>query len=383
MQLDEVREELGDLAARIPAASVAADEVLGHARRTVKRRRVTRGIAALAAVVVIGTLAVVLNVSRPTPKVRVSVESPSTTVQARETPPFTASQLRAHIGIGVPSGWAPVDVGDARIWVPSSWRSELGYACHRRVAGMVSVFKLTQANCVALTPTRSQWVALIPSPQPSISGASRVPGVHGFRVYAGRLPDGLVAPGSAIYAVPRLGVTIAIRGSMAARILDTLAPSARAIALAFAVDPTPAGYRAIAADGIAASIPREWTSAIRHQAPCGWSSAYPNLGPQFVRIRPPVGPSLCPPTILTAATLVGDGVILETSSTDVAPQRRPILVLSHGPTRVRVYDDKYDGSSLDVFAQNARSSTTHVLKVGLGRDGRIAGGILASIRATA
>ena len=32
---------------------------------------------------------------------------------------MTADQLNAHLGVGVPAGWRPVDMGDARVWVPA------------------------------------------------------------------------------------------------------------------------------------------------------------------------------------------------------------------------------------------------------------------------
>ena len=34
---------------------------------------------------------------------------------------LTAEQLNAHLGVGVPKGWVPVDEGDARVFVPSKW----------------------------------------------------------------------------------------------------------------------------------------------------------------------------------------------------------------------------------------------------------------------
>jgi hypothetical protein len=59
-------------------------------------------------------------------------------------------------------------------------------------------------------------------------------------------------------------------------------------------------------------------------------------------------------------------------------------VVRHGSTTVTVYPGSR-GVSLDtvnVFVHRAGSKVTHVLTVGLGRDGRTAGGVLASIDAT-
>jgi len=56
--------------------------------------------------------------------------------------------------------------------------------------------------------------------------------------------------------------------------------------------------------------------------------------------------------------------------------------LHHGTTAIAVYIHATDPNALDLFVHRAGSNVTHVLTLGLGRDGRVAGGVLASIRAT-
>jgi hypothetical protein len=51
-------------------------------------------------------------------------------------------------------------------------------------------------------------------------------------------------------------------------------------------------------------------------------------------------------------------------------------------TTITVYTDDGYLDALDLYVRTSGSKITHVLTVGLGRDGRVVGGVLASIRAT-
>jgi len=372
MQLDEMREQLRELAARVPAGSITASDVLGRAQRATKRRRATRGIAALAAVVVIGTLAVVLNVAKPAPKIRVSVETPSTAVPTSKTPKFTAAQLRAHIGVGVPNGWGPVDVGDARVWVPTFWYvATAGTRCPGgTVPHTVSIGALVPAHC-GRTGEPAHSVSLIPTSHLRLGELARV--VHGYRVYNSTAPT---RSGLHIYDVPELGIELAFRGSLSDRILGSLAPSGRMVALAFADQPPPTGTRTVTAYGVTLSIPSTWPEP-PPGASCGLS-----LQPGLFRFSARnEGVVSCPYPVPFVGTR--EGVELYPSNEFGKQPLPPIAVLRHGTTIVSVFGVPRQGDELEVQVHLDGSERTHDLLFGLGRDARVAGGILASIRAVA
>ena len=129
------------------------------------------------------------------------------------------------------------------------------------------------------------------------------------------------------------------------------------------------------------SIPRSWTVLTPNQLPCSWPSSYG--APALLDIQPGIVVPPCPMLPPTAATAVHDGVYSYTSGSQFAPQPtgRSIAVLHHGSSTVTVYAEQSDPDAVDVFVRRAGSSTTHALTVGLGRDGRVAGGVLASIEA--
>ena len=96
-----------------------------------------------------------------------------------------------------------------------------------------------------------------------------------------------------------------------------------------------------------------------------------------------------------SAILPSDGLLLY-EKTGYSPPRnqRVISVLHHGTTTISVYAgtsvmanvSSFSPSRLfletvDVFVRRDGSPTWDVLTLGLGRDGRVAGGVLASLRA--
>ncbi len=371
MQLDDVRDQLVELAARVPAGSVEVEVMLGRARRTVRRRRVTRGVAALATVVAIGTLAVVLNASTPAPKVRVSTEAPSTTVPTRESPPFTAAQLRAHTGVGVPAGWGPVDAGNARLWVPTFWYvGTASSSCWSgAVTHMVSIGRLVPADCGTGEPPHS--VSLVPVSHMTVGTLARV--VHGYHIYNS---TARARAGLRIYDVPALGVELAFRGALSDRILGSLAPSGRMVALAFANQPPPAGTRAVTAYGVTLSIPSDWPVPEPAYS-CGLGGS-----PGFFRFsaRNEGIASCAAPIPFVGAR---EGVEVYPSNEFGTETAMPLTVVRHGNSTVSIYNASEGNDELDMRVHLAGSDRTHDLLIGLGRDARVAGGVLASIRAVA
>ena len=152
---------------------------------------------------------------------------------------LTAEQLNAHLGVGVPAGWMPVDGYEARVWVPDDWQLQGPGGCtgDTSAAGIVSIgvacrsLGLVPVPAVAVVPFRNSYAA-----RSSFS-------LNGYRAYKGGAETQVA--GWDFYDVPQLGVQIATHGILGSRILDTLGPSASTIAL----DPTrqsvPTGWHAL------------------------------------------------------------------------------------------------------------------------------------------
>jgi hypothetical protein len=289
----------------------------------------------------------------------------------------TAQQLNAHLGVGVPSGWEPVDQGEARVWVPGDWTLEAQGSCIGGTsAGMISAGKLPQANCTPASqwPIPTQAVGIIPSSATSNGRHSFI--VDGYSVYQATT----AAKGWTYDDVPQLGVEIASRGTLGRRILDTLAPSARTVALDPAFETAPPSWHAITEDSVGLSIPPSWTVDTPTNS-CG----SPFLADSaFLLIKPHVDFAPCalaPPTPV-AALNDGASVFLPPNNPNApSPTGHAIATLQHGSTTVTVYAEVGDPEALDLFVHRSGSSITHVLTVGLGRDGRIAGGVIALIQA--
>jgi hypothetical protein len=54
--------------------------------------------------------------------------------------------------------------------------------------------------------------------------------------------------------------------------------------------------------------------------------------------------------------------------------------LQHGTTTIAIYAEDANPNALNTFVHRAASTITHILTLGLGLDGRVAAGVLASIR---
>jgi hypothetical protein len=292
-------------------------------------------------------------------------------------PAVTAAQLNAHLGVGVASGWAPVDEGDARVFVPGGWTLLSNGACigdPLPVAGMIGVGSLPDIRCdQSQFPLSAQAAALVPSSHKSSGPPSLT--IHGYAVYS------VVShtSGWAYFDVPQLAIQIATHGSMGTRILHTLAPSARIIALDPTYETIPSNWHAYTNDGVTLSIPSPWT-VVTPEVLCG-----PPVGnAELLLIQPKILFAPCPFQIPKAADAAHDAVALYlTAHNPNAPTASgtPIATMQDGTTTITIYPEQDDPNALDLFVRKSGSKITHVLTLGLGRDGRIAGGVLASIKA--
>jgi hypothetical protein len=152
----------------------------------------------------------------------------------------TAEQLNAHLGVGVPKVWSPVDEGEARLWVPDDWFVNPQGTCDddALAARMISIGKVPQA-CPSsrLVPIPKQLIALVPSSQIHV----RMPAltVHCHRIY--NIGDTKFV----LYDVPQLKVRIAANGRLSRRIINTLAQSASYVALNAAYEVVPNDWHAV------------------------------------------------------------------------------------------------------------------------------------------
>jgi hypothetical protein len=289
----------------------------------------------------------------------------------------TTAQLNAHLGVGVPSGWAPVDLVGARVFVPSGWTRPAHGSCigNPAAVGMVGVGTLPNAPCdPSQYSVTAQAAALIassdkPGGRPSFT-------IHGYDVYDIASPR----PGWVFYDVPKLTVEIATRGSLGLPILHTLAPSARDIGLDPTYETVPTNWRTFTKDGVSLRIPSSWP-VVTPDALCG----APVGNSEVLLVKPKVLFAPCPFEIPKAADAAHDAVALYlTPHNPNAPSATgtPVQRLQHHSTTITIYAEPGDPNALDLFVRKTRSKVTHVLALGLGRDGRIAGGVIASLRAT-
>jgi len=247
---------------------------------------------------------------------------------------------------------------------------------------MISLGSLPGTACDSLLPIPlpRQAVALIPRSQTHARQPSFT--VHSYRVY--KVIANTHNTAWVSYDVPQLGIQIALHGTGSRRILDTLAPSARVIALDSSNDIIASNGHSVSNNGISLSIPSSWVVATPSNTGCGWPSSYPTNEPELLFINADVSILHCPLLRLTPAKAAHDGVsVYLPPHNRYAPTRsgKPIATLQHGTTTVTVYAEQYDPNTLDLYVRKTGSTITHFLTLGLGRDGRVAGGVLASVRA--
>jgi hypothetical protein len=131
-------------------------------------------------------------------------------------------------------------------------------------------------------------------------------------------------------------------------------------------------------------IPSAWPVVTPTSIDCEWQSVFPNGEPALRFIKPHIEttPRCLPPEAFPED--FHDGVYLYLPPDNhpaPRPTGRPVITFNHGTFTITVYADPSNPNALDLFVRHAGSSITHVLTLGLGRDGRVAGGVLASIRA--
>jgi len=291
---------------------------------------------------------------------------------------LTAEQMDAHLGVGVPKGWVPVDFGDARVWVPGSWYLG-GASCISGQSPSTFMSVGTETTVVScdipqsLAPTQDVELATHTTRSRPIGAHT----IHGYRVYDLKSPHAEWN----LYEVPELSLRIATRGSLGPRILNTLGPSAHTLALNADYQLIPSTWRKLTEDNVVLDVPPTWTAQVDN-FDCSLTTAQVTIFRQFHGVAA-CGSLQGPPRIAALKTTTV-WMYLSPASSTLTPtrNRQPITTLHHGTTTISVYTGQYDPNALDLFVRKARSKITHVLTLWLGRDGRVAGGVLGSVRAT-
>lgn len=385
MQLDDVRAALQARADAVPSGSVEPTAFLTHAQRSVRWRCIGRTSFALGLVIAVVGAVVAIRSDHTTNHDRVIVSaSTTTTVAPRPSETITDEQMRAHLGERVPAGWVPVDESDARLFVPPDWLDP-GSGCvgDASAPGIFLTGGLEQAcgQPADQYPVSANAASIAPALP---SGGTVLRTVHGYHLYAGNTAHFSYEPPWTIYNVPALNVEIAVRGSLGDRILATLAPSAEKIARTLAPQMSAPTGQVVSADGVRVTIPQSWAVAPRRTGFCNWPVSDKGT-PELVHVSPDDPALPCPPPALLVSGAAHDGVFVDTVTVANIPLDRsgpPFLVLHHGATTVSLKADLNDPNLLDVYAQRAGSPKIHSLRVGLGRDGRVAAAIIAAIEAT-
>ena len=210
-------------------------------------------------------------------------------------------------------------------WVPHSWYFNEG------CGGEVPHDAVCAGSSQAPLPT--EGLTLIAA-STAHDGEAPARVVHGYRLYRS---THFARRGFEAYDVPELGVSIAVRGVDASRILSTLAPSGRTVALASATANPPGTWQRIIDHELSLSAPSQWTIPPPEYLPC--TSAVRDNVAFRVKAGSPGGVVSCPdiePTIRQWAT---EGVIIyEPGSADTPkPTGPPLAVFHHGSTTIAVY----------------------------------------------
>ncbi len=256
----------------LPPTPVAHIE--SSARRRRRRRASIAGV--LATVVVVAAVTVGFGISRRTSSAHVELGP-------QDPAAITDPQMRAHLGLDVPTSWVPVDYGDVRLFVPAEWQVTAG-GCPGSAPAWVEVGGPYKHIC---NRTPSTFIDISSFTGSHETTPARV--VHGYHLYA-------VTGDRATFVVPELHATIEAEGPLRDEALATLAPSSRLIALSYHA-PVPSGWNEVGYSGITVSYPpasaatrgRELRRGSarpsdvdrRHRARLRWGRAEASLAKQF------------------------------------------------------------------------------------------------------
>jgi hypothetical protein len=167
-----------------------------------------------------------------------------------------------------PSGWVPVDYGNAQVSVPPTFDVVYSTSAPCQIqmpAGTAFVGAPVKFNMCFGTRTSFEYptvVSIVEAFESNIPLAGRHQIVNGITVIRSpgrvRVEENLTLYATA-YVVPSLGVKVTVGGQLGQRILDTLTSSPRAEALASgSAPPIPSSWHIVTFDGLSFSVPKSW-----------------------------------------------------------------------------------------------------------------------------
>ena len=195
----------------LPPTPVARIE--SRARR--RRRLRVSIVGTFATVVVVAAAAAAVGIG-----ISLQTSSEHVTVGPQDQAAVTDPQMRAHLGLDVPTSWVPVDFGDARLFVPADWVVTAG-GCPGSAPAWVEVGGPYKQAC---NGGPSTFIDISSFTGPHEATPARV--VHGYSLYG-------VAGNPHTFVVPALHATIDAEGPLRDEALATLAASSRLIALTY------------------------------------------------------------------------------------------------------------------------------------------------------
>lgn len=161
---------------------------------------------------------------------------------AAASPPVTLPQVVA------PVGWAPLDYGLLRIYLPPGWG-----AVGRCAAVGTYLIRPNAAQPLSCEPARSGWASVQPLSSPPAK-AWKLSDLNRTAVWAPRREP----PGHETLDIPSLHVELAAVGT-GRKVLRTAGPSALgAVLVQHAAVPVPSSWKAVRFDGLQADVPAAW-----------------------------------------------------------------------------------------------------------------------------
>lgn len=158
-----------------------------------------------------------------------------------------------------PSGWVPVELGDAQISVPSGWNAGYNTCPIAEQPGSVFISTADYKMSCSSRPGVQRVPAVYLAPAPTSLGLSAI---------SRKTVNGIVvletshSPAESSYVVPSLGVSVGLAGS-AQRVLATLTHSPRAVVLSGAPDPAvPPSWQGYSFAGLRFAAPSTWPGQV-------------------------------------------------------------------------------------------------------------------------
>ncbi len=363
--MDELVAAGARLRAAAPTPAPKFDRVTARARRHQRRRRLQ---AATAGVLAVALATVGVWVGARAARHTVRTEEPTT---APHRVAALSPQLRAHVGLDVPKGWVPVDVGAVRVWVPPA--SIFGCQPGGRCVGRTIILRDRPSDHTG------QFVS-IRTPVSTASNGEPSATINGYPVWATGVsriqpPTGSSAAPVTMrtYEVPALRAVITVSdGADASRVWRSLAPSARTVVLSSTKQPAAtSNWRTIVDRGVSFLVPRSWRVVeASGMTPCRGAPAH------SVTIGQYRGPFPSCPAFGTSGGVASTRIDRISTVANFTGDPPPSQTVRIGGRLLREWTDLAAPTTTVVITVDG----VHGIQFDLGADGRVDAAIIASLR---